>query len=352
MSGYIITALEDTYGTAPATGWQSDGIPEDKIKTKPPQELANNVLQKGLATEAYDGRRLIDKGGEGTLPLRVASSGIGKYLRCAASTTAVALVDGSSLAVEEVYGWTPKGVPVDDRTSFSAEAYRERPGGDGGFDGYDTFLYIGGKVLNWKVTADLENYLMFELGLDFAPGGDRQKVDPNRTVEAITPLIRYAWPDLTVVLTPLEGGPDVTCVRGLELSTDNKLDDDDWCLQMGSTKHEPARFANLVITGTLNCKYRDPQFFDAFKSGAGYSVSLHGEGPEEIDTDIVPSIDIEVGCIVFREPNDPEAKVDGPTEQALPFVVLDLAQLDEDDNPVPVITWTQVTEDVDLITGS
>lgn len=350
MSGYIITALEDTYATAPATGWQSDGIPSDNLKSRQ-DVLERNVLRPRLGTAPLAGRRIIDKGGEGTLPVQVATLGTGKYLRCAASTTAVALVDGSSLAVEEVYGWTRDGVPENDRTSLSAEAYRERPGGAGGFDGYDAFLYVGGKVMTWKLTANLEGFLVLELTMDFAPGGMRQTVDPARSIEIID-ADHYAWPDLDLVLTPIDGGPDVDCVRGLELTNDNKLDDNDWCMQRGSTKHEPTRTSDLVISGSLDCKYRDPQFFDAFKDGAAYAVSLHGEMPDEIDTGIVPSIDILVGAIVFQEPNDPEAKVDGPTEQALPFVVRDPEEVDEDENPVPVVSWTQVTGDLDLLSGS
>ena len=352
MTGFTLFALEDTYNTVPATGWRDVGVKGDPAKSKTPKILGNDdTMHRRTGAPRLAGRRIIDMGAEGDAPMNLMSNGLGMFLACCATSATSAVVEGGTLAFQQVFKWAAGGVPVGAGLSISAEVYRERTAGAGGFDGYDVFDYSGGKPTGWKLTQDTEGGALFVPSIDYAPknnGSRRLTVDPDRTFLEVIEDIRFAWPDCTVVLTPLAGGAPVDCVSSIELTVPTGAKIDKLCLNRTQPRDEPYRDSTPKPTGSLKRSYDDPQFYDAFVSGAAYGASLNFRGPVAIEDDTFPEIQIDIGAIVFEQPNDPQGQNDGETTQDLTFVVVDPELLDEDDVPVPVITWTQITSDADF----
>lgn len=333
MPGYVLNATELIYGTAPAAGWWEHGLSADTFKSRQ-DVLKRNVLRRQTSAPTLGDRRIIDKGGEGSIELDVGSNGMGMFLGAAASSTTEGVVDGGTLAFEQVFNWGTSGPP--EFTSIATEVYRSQQDG-----GIDVWRYSGGTPTSVEFGQSLDGFLTFKAQMDYLHA-QRLGSDPARTPVTIVPDWLYAWPDATITLTPVTfpagvrtlGSGVAECLSSFSLTLPGGLDTEAWCLKRGTSKHRPTRSGTPEPDGTLEWKYQDHTYYDAFRSGAPFKLTANWQGPTAIEDTTYPALTIDVATIVFEDANDPEAKGDGPTEQSMPFKVVD----DEGGNPVATVT--------------
>lgn len=332
MSGNakVLIAKESTYGTAPASGYRRIEPSEDAHKARP---LDDSLTYRGIApargAPSAAARRTVDKGGEGTISIPAMASGQGLLWQAAASTSASAVVDGGTLAYEQVYEFSGTAAPT--ATSLTTELYRDRRSGT-----LDAYTFSGGKPTQVELTQDTQGNLLLKFVMDYLRAV-RQNSLPTRSETVVDPGFIYAWPDATISLTP-DGGAEVDeCLQSFNLTIPLGLDTEDWCLKAGTPRHEPTTKETPAPTGQATWKYQDPKFYDAFKAGTLYSLTAYWEGQTAIEDTTKPSLQIDVPALVFTG-EDPELSPDNPTLQNLPFAVLD----NDEDAP---ITVTIVTAD-------
>lgn len=330
-NGYALFAKETTYGTAPASGWRELEVVSDGHKTRQ-ETLPYKGIGSRRGAPASTNRRIIDKGGEGAIEVGAFANGLGILLRAAASTATSAVVDGGTLAYEQVFTWTGAGVPAG--RSFSAEFYRDRRSGT-----LDAFTYSGGKVTQLEIGSDLDKHVMFKFAVDYLTAV-RQSVLPTRSPAVVVPDFIYAWPDGTHTLTPAGGSGADACIQSYSATLPNELDTEDWCLKAGSTRHEPSIKGEPAPTGTLTWRYEAPTYYDAFRAGTVFSLSSLWEAEDAIEDTTLPSLKVELPAIRFTG-EDPELSESDRTMQNLPFEVLD-------NGTDPVCRITIVTSDTDF----
>lgn len=333
-NSYALIAQESTYGTAPASGYWDLQVNEDTHKARAPFVITRSGMRRNAAAPRAAGRRHIDKGGEGTITVDGISNGLGILFRTAASTAASAVASGGTLAYEQIFTFTHNGPPLG--RSVTTEWYRDQEDGD-----YDWYQYRGGRCMQLDYGVGLDELLVWGFQMDYI-ASSRLTVDPARTPVTVEPDTVFSWADPTITLTPLEGGGGAAeCLQSVSGSIPTGIDVDRWCLKKGTNRHQPARNKIVEPTGSLTWKYQTPTYYDAFKDGDQFSLSILFEGDEAIEDTTVPSVEILHPCIEFVEPNDPQASVDDSTMQDLPFVVLD-------DETNPHTTITVITSDTAL----
>jgi hypothetical protein len=79
------------------------------------------------------------------------------------------------------------------------------------------------------------------------------------------------------------------------------LDVEDWCLRRGTGRHEPTRQGTPAPSGTINWRYQDPTYFDAFLAGEVFELTANWLAPEAIEGHDVPRADhLHPGAPVHR----------------------------------------------------
>lgn len=330
-NGYAIFAKEGTYNTAPASGWREIEVKTDGHKTKREPLIYSGIRQR-RAAPAASGRRMIDKGAEGSIEVGAFANGLGIFLRAGASTASSALVGGSSVAYKQTYTWTAAGVPV--ANSFSSEFWRDRRDGT-----LDVFTYTGGKVTTVELSSDLDAHVMWKLGVNYAHG-KRTSPAPTRTPTLVTPDFIYAWPDGTHTLTPSGGSPTDLGISSYSVTLPNELDTEDYQLKASAPKATPTVKAQREPSGSLSWRYDDPAYYDGFLAGQQFSLVSVWQSTDYIDSDeeIYASMTVTIPCIEFSG-DDPELS-DDRTMQTLPFSILD-------DGANPAVKVEIVTTDTD-----
>lgn len=328
MSGSIRVAAETTYGTVPASGWREYEFTSDDHNATQ-ETLQHRGLRRASGAPRVSGRRIIDKGGSGTLPIPAMDTGLGLLLRAAASTASSGVVSGGTDAYEQVFTWTDAGPPSN--RALSVEPYRARLNGTS-----DAYTFRGGRVTQLEIGQNIDEHLMFTLTMDYV-GAARQASDPGRTVTEVIPDFIYAWRDVNITLTPDGGSGTVECFESFSLTFPLGMDTEAWCLKRNAAKEQPQRTTLPVPTGSLNGRYIKPEFYDAWRAGTIYSLEAEWEAPTAIEDTTKPTLRVEIPAIAWTG-EDPKAAVAGPTMQNLPFEVLD----NETD---PVMTITYITAD-------
>lgn len=325
-----IFAPESTYGTAPSSGWR-----QLEVSTDGHQSRQDNLQHRGIRPAAgapsLSGRRVVDRGGEATIEIPAFSNGLGPFFRSAASQSSSALLGGHSTVYEQTFEFGDAYAPAN--TSFTAEIMRERRDGT-----EDFWRYAGGHVTQVEVTQDAQGLLMFSFAVDYL-SAERLVADPSRTPTVVDPDIIFAWADALITLTPLDGSSSGSqeCLSTFGLTLPLGADTEDYCLKKGTTKHEPTRSGVPGPTGTATWRYQTPTYYDAFRAGEAFSLTaLWEEGPA-LEASTTPGLLIEIPCLVFSG-EDPQAGVDEPITQNLPFEILS-------NDTDPPVTFTFVTSD-------
>lgn len=325
-----IFAPEATYGVAPSSGWRQLEVSSDGHQSRQ-DNLQHRGIRPAAGAPSLSGRRVVDRGGEGTIEIPAFSNGLGPFFRSAASQSSVALLGGHSSVYEHIFELGDTAAPPN--TSFTTEFTRERRDGTA-----DWWRYAGGHATQIEVTQDAQGLLMFRFAVDYL-SAERLAVDPSRSATPVDPDIIFAWADALISLTPLEGSgsAETECLSTFGLTLPLGVDTEDYCLRKGTTKHEPTRSGVPAPTGTATWRYQHPRYYDAFRSGAPFSLTaLWEEGPD-LEGGTTPGLLIEVPCIVFSG-EDPQVSPDDPTTQNLPFEVLS-------DDVNPPATFTFITSD-------
>ena len=331
-NGYALFAKENTWGTAPGSGYRELEVNTDGHKTSR-EVLTHRGLRSAGSAPRASGRRGQKLKGTGTIEVPGFSNGLGILMRAAASTAASAVHSGGTLAYDQTYTWTGVGVPAG--RSVTTELYRDRE--DGTFDAY---TYTGGRCTQLEIGQDLAGLLAFKFGMDYKTVV-RQNSLPSRSPVEVTPDLIYGWEDAQIRLIAVGGGsPVAKCVESFNLTIPNELDVDNWCLNRGTTRHQPTRKGLPAPTGALKMKYQEPTFYDAFVAGTQFELVADWIGSTAIEDTTFPSLTISLACIEFSG-DDPEVTVDEYTMQDLPFVVLD----NETD---PAVSVEFVTSDADF----
>lgn len=327
-NGYLLFASETTWGTTPASGWRSLEATSDGHKTSQ-EYLQHKGLRAGRAAPSVDGRRIVKQRGTGTIEVPGFANGLGILFRTAASTAASAVHTLGTLAYDQIYTFTDVGAPED--RSVSTEVYRDRRSGT-----FDAYTYAGGRCVSLGIGQTLDNLLSFKFDMDYK-SATLQGSLPTRTPTEVVPDLVYAWPDATITLTPDGGSPTDECVASFDLTVPTMMDVDDWCLQKGTTRHQPTRTGAPSPTGSLSWKYQTTDYYEAFVAGTIYSLTAKWEGDDVIELTTKPSLTITIPAIAYTG-DDPEITVDNPTMQTMPFEVLD-------NGTDPALTITVVTSD-------
>jgi hypothetical protein len=333
MAGYILNALEGTYGVAPASGWIDYGLNDTDGHKAMQETYKRNVLRPHTAAPRLADRRIVDLGGEGTLKWDASTNGTGKFLAASASTATSAVVDGGTDAYLQSFAWTAVGPPAN-RSLASLVARSHEDGST-----YDFWDFLGGRVRSTKIAITTTGMIVVEQDVRYK-SATLLGADPERTYTTINPEYLWSWPEFRIGLTPKAGGATVyEAVKSFDLTIPNELDDDNRRIKRTDSIGMPKRKGTPAPSGTLNFNYEKSLYWEAFRSGDAFVVSVDGVAPVAVEGSTFPSLSIELGTIVFEESNDPEAKPQDYTDQQAPFVVLD------DDSGDPVITWDQVTSD-------
>lgn len=327
-NGYALLASETTTGTTPSSGYRRLEVATDGHKTRD-EVLRYEGLRPSASAPSTSGRRIIAKGGEGTIEVPGFANGLGILLRAAASTAASAVHSGGTDAYDQTYTWTAAGPPTN--RAITTEIYRDRKSGT-----YDAFTYSGGRVTSLEIGQDLDQHLMLKFIMDYLSVA-RPGSLPSRTPTIVEPDFIYAWPDAQIILTPDGGSPSTECVSSFGLTLPTEVDVNDWCLKRGTTRHEPLRKGRPSPTGKIDWKYQAPTYYDAFRAGTVFSLEANWLGSTVIEGSTYPGLTIEVPAIAFTG-EDPEITKDEATTQALPFEVLD-------NGTDPAVTITVVTSD-------
>lgn len=325
-NGYAIIANEATYDTAPAAGWREVGISGDAHQSRQ-DVITPNLIRRNASAPRVSDQRVINKGATGTLSTLGFSNGLGLLLAAAAGTSSSGVVSGGTLAYEQIYEFDE----VSPTRSISTEFYRDRRSGT-----LDAFTYTGGKVTQTQFTQDLQGHLAIVFGMDYA-SVERQSSDPARTPTIVTPDFTYAWPDALISIGPAGDTLVDECVSSFDLTLPTNLDVEDWCLRRGTGRHEPTRQGTPAPSGTINWRYQDPTYFDAFLAGEVFELTANWLAPEAIEDTTFPELTIAIAALRFTG-EDPQIAADGPTTQNLPFVVLD-------NGTDPAATVTVITSD-------
>jgi hypothetical protein len=330
-NGHAIFSKEVSWGTTPSTGYRELEVNSDGHKTER-EILTHRGLRSAGSAPRATGRRIQKQKGTGTIEVPGFSNGLGILMRTAASTAASAVHSGGTLAFDQTYTWTGAGVPAD--RSVTAELYRDRENGT-----FDAYTYSGGRCTQLEIGQDLAGLLQFKFGMDYK-SVVRQVSLPSRSAVEVTPDLIYGWEDAQIRLVEVGGSLTARCMESFNLTIPNELDVDNWCLNRGTTRHQPLRKGLPAPSGTMKWKYQDPVFYDAFVAGTQFEVVADWIGTTAIEDTTFPGLTISLACIEFSG-DDPEVTVDDYTTQDLPFVVLD----NETD---PAVSMVFVTSDTDF----
>lgn len=330
-NSYAIFARESTYNTVPSTGWRGLEINADALKSSR-EVLTHKGLAAARGAQRSTGRRFVKKKGAGPIALPGFSNGLGILGRTAASVSTSAVHSGGTLAYDQTFQWTSVGPPAG--RSVSAEVRRERYSGS-----LDAYTYAGGRCVSLGISQDVSGLLQFTFDMDFQ-SVVRQGSVPSRTIADVDPDLIYAWEDATITIGEVGESQTAECIQSFNLTLPTGINTESYCLNKGTSRHEPKRETVPDPTGTLNWEYQHPDFYDAFMAGTQFQLVANWEGDDVIESTTKPSLTITLACIEFSG-EDPEGAVDGPSMQNVPFTVLD-------NGTDPVAELVFVTSDADF----
>lgn len=318
----VIVAAQSVWATPATSGWREIEVSEDghKTRTKP---LDYKGIRSATGAKTVRNYRQVIEGGDGTISVPGFSNGLGILLAPFFDSAASTLHSGGTLAHDQTFLWGADGPPA--AANICTVARRERRSGT-----LDDYKYPGGRGVTLELTQDIDANLLFKLTYDY-----REPIRANLSSPSITQVeadLIYNWADATITL---DGTAE--CVESFNLTLPTGIDVEDKCIKRGDTRHTPLRKGTPEPTGTLNWKYNDPKYYDAFISGEPMPLVANWQGPVAIESTTFPSLTISLGAIRFTG-EDPEISVDNPTMQNLPFEILD----NEDD---PVVEMVFVTSD-------
>lgn len=330
-NSYAIFAKETTYNTAPATGWRGLEINSDGLKTSH-ELLTHKGLSAARGAQRSTGRRFVKQKGAGPVALPGFSNGLGTLFRTAASTATSAVHSGGTLAYDQTFTWTEVGPPAG--RSVTAEVRRDQYDGD-----FDAYTYAGGRCTSLGIAQDISGLLQFTFDMDFQSAVIQNSV-PSRTIVDVEPDLIYAWEDARITLGPVGGTQTAECVQSFNLTLPTGINTESYCLNRGTSRHEPLRQTPPDPTGSINWEYQHANLYKAFVAGTQYQLVADWEGDTPIESTTKPSLTITLACIEFSG-EDPVASPDAVTMQNVPFTVLDNGT-----DPVAEIVF--VTSDTDF----
>lgn len=323
----FIFGAESAYNTV-ATTWRRIPIETDDHKSVDSEMSWVGIGEGAGGAPALDGFDRVGKGGTGTVRTPVLTKGLGLFNRAAGTTFTSTVVDGGTLAYEQVTTFGDTGAPAN--RSISTVAYRDRADGT-----VDSWLFTGGMPTEIVVSWAVDEYLMISYAMDYAEV-ERENPVPSRTIVAPTSR-RIPWSKVTPTFTNLDDdSSNSECIKSGTITIPLNLDTGDYC-SGDEVKHRPTRSGIPEPTVTFDWKYGHPRYYDAYKAGTPFSFQLVAELDDPIEDATVPSFTLDIPALV-HDANDPVTSVSDPTMQTLPGKV-------KSNGTDPAVTFTQVTSD-------
>jgi hypothetical protein len=322
----FLFGAESAYTTV-ATTWRRISIEADDHKSVD-SELSFRGIGDGGGAPALDAFDRVAKGATGTIRTPVLTNGLGLFNRAAGTSFASAVVDGGTLAYEQITTFGDTGAPAN--RSISTVAYRDRADGT-----VDSWLHTGGMPTQVEISFAVDEYVMIAYTMDYAKV-ERESSTPSRT-PTVPVARRIPWSKVTATLTNLDtDASNVDCLKSGTITIPLSLDTEDYCI--GDTiKHRPTRAGLPEPTVNFEWKYRHPRYYDAYAAGIPFGLVLAAELDDPIEDATVPSFTVEIPAFV-HDANDPVTSVDDPTMQSLPGKV-------KWNGTDPSVTFTQITSD-------
>lgn len=317
---YANIALEGTYGTPPATGWQGLLVRDDSHKVNVDMAFPMGIFY-GQEGQPDDGIVVTQVGAEGTLKPYMPSTGIGLLLKSIFGNPVTTSLDTG--AYRHVFTTSSNASAV----SLATQIGRTFKDGTA-----DRDTYAGAMAKEWRVEQAKrstsgaqgdESLAKMEVDLDYqrmiAPGDFAQKLPTYPTPE----LYHGAGAGFTASIGSNLGSLTGKCLTSVSFKFNTGLDVEDNCVST-VLKDKPTRGTEPEATLDGEWSYAARDYYDAFVAGTPLAARLKWEGTAastELATDIQPSLTIDIARFMFTG-ETPEMARDAKTKQKLPMKVL------------------------------
>lgn len=335
---YANLAREETYGTAPATGWAGAAVEDLGGHTPIVATLQPNFMKYGQQGPSTEGRRGLERGATGTIRAYLASAGLQTLLDGTFGPPEVTeLAPGQ--AWESVYETSDEASLV----SIATQVAREMKGG-----GLDRDTFVGGQVSEMRISQGLtptsggvtdEGLAKIEFDLNYQR---RDPSHPERLPTYADPELYYAGGDFELLIGPDLDNLDDECLNEWALTVPTGLDLEDRCIST-QVRDQASRGALPAPTMQMAWTYKGRQYYDAWLTGSILALRAKWEptGDLFIAPGIKPSVTIDIAAFGING-EAPQESATETTKQNLPSDVL----WNETD---PMITITVVSSEEPVV---
>lgn len=253
---------EVTYGT-PVTVSRFYEYESENIR---PQQgrVESRALRSGTRVLRSDRFEPYRVGAAGPVRIPVPTKGFGLMLKHMMGTAAIGSVSDlnytQTFTIGSLYG-----------DMFTAQL--NRPFNPSGTD--QPFTYHGGKVTDWTLSCDLDDYLVADIGMDFEDE-DTSTSLASASYSSDFRLFSFAGASLTVEGSSVE-------VKNISVSANNGLKTDRRYLRSSSLKKEPVENGMRVIEWSCTADFADltqrNRFTSTTRTGALATLVATFDGP-------------------------------------------------------------------------
>lgn len=270
-----------------------------------------------------DRRKLNRKGVSGDVVHEITSSGFSLLLKhCLGGVPVITTPGGATLSRDHTIDLGDlSAIP-----SLTTQVGRFRTG-----DAVEPFSYLGCKVAEWEISAEIDGLLMLRMTLD----------GQNESVTDTLGTASYAAADEVFVYHEgdVQIGGASTCVKSFSISGNNALKTDRHfiCPVNGSLKREPLQSGRREITGTLDMEFETMTEVNRFRDATTFGLDVIFTG-SEIESGYNNSLTLDIGLAEYLG-DTPVVAGQDVIEHSMNFRALD----DGSSNPFQAIYRTADT---------
>lgn len=319
MAGGVLDAQvhigrELTYGT-PETPTRSIEALED-IATAQREPLQSVGFRAGLQTVRTDRRRMIFKGGEGSIMVHPHERGFGMLLRAALGTASITQV-----------GTTDAWLQAFETDAKAPDEYITAVIGRPPVDPAEApipWTYAGGVVHELSLEQEVGDGDAGQLKATFGMDFQREIVEGEADAEPLpTPVYPnsqfvYGWPELEV---QVDGGA-LGDTRSFALQMTHEVKRDRYYMRRSTLKKQPIRSAVPEFTGSFAFDFENNDIYDVVRSSDIVPVVAEWRHPDPNAIATGQTYFLRVTCQVQFVGNTPEVSLDDLPNQPIEFVCL------------------------------
>lgn len=304
MAGILDSALlvgkESTYGTAVALSRAYEAKADSWKRSQ--EFLGSAGFRGGMHTQLSTRSVPVNMGGEGTLELDVAMTGMGLIFQ-----SMLGAVTGPTVVSGTAYKSTFTSTAAGSADSWTVQMQRVGAGGT-----VLSFTHLGSMMTGWKFSQEVDGLLGVEMNFDCM---DISTVTAAGTPTYPTSTLPFSWVQAAATWNAV--AVDLT---EWSLEADLGMNTDRRFLRGSALKKKPVRAAVPEFSGEAKMEFESLTHYDAFVAGTIAPLVVTWTGP--IISGAVPfELKVTLAAVQFQG-DSPESSLDGMPTQTLPYKVL------------------------------